>query len=54
MVDYKLGKSKYADLGQLELMALAIFKMFPEVKKVKGALLFLSEGKLVPSMYEAE
>jgi hypothetical protein len=54
VVDYKLGKSKYADLGQLELMALAIFKMFPEVKKVKGALLFLSEGKLVPSVYEAE
>lgn len=53
VVDYKMGKSKYADVGQLELMALAIFKMFPEVKKVKGGLLFLSEGKFVPATYEA-
>ena len=54
VIDYKLGKSKYADLGQLELMALAIFKMFPNVKKVKGGLLFLTEDKFVPSIYEAD
>jgi hypothetical protein len=42
VVDYKTGKSaKYADKGQLELMALAIFKHFPEVTNVKGALLFV-------------
>lgn len=42
VVDYKTGKSaKYADKGQLELMALAIFKHFPEIKKVKGGLLFV-------------
>lgn len=42
VVDYKTGKSdKYADLGQLELMALAIFKHFPEVTKVKAGLLFV-------------
>ena len=42
VVDYKTGKSaKYADKGQLELMALAIFKHFPEVTNVKAALLFV-------------
>lgn len=54
VIDYKLGKSRYADLGQLELMALAIFKMFPEIKKVKGGLLFLAENKFVPAVYEVE
>jgi len=54
VIDYKLGKSRYADLGQLELMALAVFKMFPEIKKVKGGLLFLAEDKFVPSVYEVE
>jgi hypothetical protein len=42
VIDYKTGKSaKYADKGQLELMALATFKHFPEVKTVKGGLLFV-------------
>ena len=42
VVDYKTGKSaKYADTKQLELMALAIFKHFPQVKKVKSGLLFV-------------
>jgi CRISPR/Cas system-associated exonuclease Cas4 (RecB family) len=54
VVDYKLGKSRYADLGQLELMALAVFKLFPEVTKVKGGLLFLAEDKFVPSVFEVE
>lgn len=41
-VDYKTGKSmKYADTEQLQLMALMIFKHFPEVRKVKGGLLFV-------------
>jgi hypothetical protein len=42
VVDYKTGKStKYADTGQLELMALAVFKHFPKVTKVKAGLLFV-------------
>lgn len=42
VIDYKTGKSaKYADKSQLELMALCIFKHFPEVRKVKGGLLFV-------------
>lgn len=42
VVDYKTGKSaKFADTKQLELMALGIFKHFPQVKKVKTGLLFV-------------
>ena len=42
VLDYKTGKSaKYADKGQLELMALAVFKHFPQIKRVKAGLLFV-------------
>ena len=42
LVDYKTSKSsKYADTAQLELLSLAIFKHFPQVKKVKAGLLFV-------------
>ncbi len=42
VVDYKTGGSaKYADRGQLELMALAVFKHFPEVQTVRAGLLFV-------------
>ena len=51
-VDYKTGKSsKYADTGQLQLMALAVFKHFPQVKKVKGALLFTIANDMVKQDY---
>lgn len=54
-VDYKTGKSaKYADTDQLELMALAIFKFFPEVKKVKGGLLFVISKNFIKDSYDAE
>ena len=43
IVDYKTGKSaKYADKGQLELMALSIFKKFPDVKHINAASHLLS------------
>jgi len=42
VLDYKTGKSaKYADKGQLELMALAVFKHFPMITNVKAGLLFV-------------
>jgi hypothetical protein len=51
-IDYKTGKSaKYADTGQLQLMGLAIFKHFPQVKKVKGALLFTIANGIVKQDY---
>ena len=53
VIDYKTGKSaKYADKGQLELMALAIFKHFPEVHTVKGGLLFVVCNAFIKETYE--
>ena len=55
VVDYKTGKStKYADKGQLELMALAIFKHFPEIKKVKGGLLFVVANAFLKDNYHVD
>ena len=54
VVDYKTGKSsKYADVKQLELMALAIFKHFPQVKKVKAGLLFVVANDFVKADFHA-
>jgi len=53
VIDYKTGKSaKYADPDQLELMALCIFKHFPEIKKVKGGLVFVVCNTLVKGSYD--
>ena len=47
-LDYKTGKSaKYADTDQLELMALAMFKHFPDIKIVRGALFFVISKNLI-------
>jgi RecB family exonuclease len=55
VVDYKTGKSaKYADPDQLELMALCIFKHFPEIKKVKAGLVFVVCNAFVKSKYDSE
>lgn len=48
MIDYKTSKSaKYADLKQLDAMAACIFRMFPKVKRIKSALLFVVSGEFV-------
>ena len=53
VIDYKTGKSaKYADKGQLELMALAIFKHFPEIHTVRGGLLFVVCNAFIKETYE--
>lgn len=55
VLDYKTGKSaKYADKGQLELMALAVFKHFPEVKRVKAALFFVVARVFIKEDYHKE
>jgi len=52
VVDYKTGKSaRYADKGQLELMALSVFAHFPEVKTVHAALFFVVCRDLVQEKY---
>lgn len=54
IVDYKTGKSsKYADTKQLELMALSVFKHFPQVKKVKAGLLFVVANDFVKADFHA-
>ena len=51
-IDYKTGKSsRYADAGQLELMALMVFTLFPEIKEVRGKLLFVVPREVVEAVY---
>lgn len=55
LLDYKTGKNaKYADKGQLELGALAVFKHFPWVKRVKAGLLFVVCNAFIKDMYEID
>jgi len=55
VVDYKTGKSaRYADKGQLELMALVVFKHFPQVETVKAGLLFVVSKNLIKDVYTKE
>lgn len=53
--DYKSSKSsRYADSKQLALMAACVFAKWPEVKKVKAALLFVVCSDVVKSEYVRE
>ena len=55
IVDYKTSKStKYADTGQLELMALAVFKHFPDIRKVKAGLLFVVAKEFPKANYSVD
>lgn len=49
--DYKTGSAKYPDTDQLELMALMIFRHFPEIEHVKAALFFILHDKVVSADY---
>lgn len=52
VIDYKTGRSaEYADKGQLELMAMATFKYFPEVKQVNAGLMFVVAKKFIKEKY---
>lgn len=52
IADYKTGKSsRYADSGQLELMAALVMAHHPEIKTVKCALLFVVAGDVIVSKY---
>jgi len=53
IVDYKTGKSaRYAEKGQLELMALSVFRHFPQVKNIRAALMFVIANDFVKAKYE--
>ena len=47
ILDYKSGNDRYADKGQLELMALATWRHFPEVKRIKSGLLFVVKNTFI-------
>jgi hypothetical protein len=48
LIDYKTGKSsQYADTKQLELLALATFKHFPNITSIKAGLVFFVAQDLV-------
>ena len=51
VVDYKTGSDRFPDLDQLKLMALMVFAHYPEVQKVKAALLFILKNSLVGEDY---
>jgi CRISPR/Cas system-associated exonuclease Cas4 (RecB family) len=52
IIDYKTGKTGYADPNQLKLMALMTFAHFPDVHKVKAGLMFVSYDTFYPEEYE--
>ena len=55
VVDYKTSKNtKYADEGQLELMAMSVYKHFPQVTEVRAALMFVICKAAVKRTYKAE
>ena len=51
IVDYKTGSNKYPDPKQLRLMALMVFTHFPDVQKIKAALLFVMHNSIVEETY---
>lgn len=54
-IDYKTGRSsRYADPRQLALMAAGMFLKFPELQKIKTALLFVVAGDLVKTEFKRE
>lgn len=54
-IDYKTGKNaRYADTKQLDLLAAAIFLHYPEVTKVKSALLFVVSQDFIQKEHKAE
>lgn len=55
VVDYKTSKSsKYADLKQLEILSLALFKHFPKLHRIKAGLLFVVANDFVKTEFEPE
>ena len=51
-IDYKTSKNtRYADKGQLELMALGVFAKYPQIKTVRAGLFFVVCNDLVKDTY---
>jgi hypothetical protein len=54
-VDYKTSKSaRYADVKQLDLIACGLFAKFPEIQRVKSALIFVVSKEFVKAEHHVE
>jgi CRISPR/Cas system-associated exonuclease Cas4 (RecB family) len=54
-IDYKTSKNaRYADTAQLDLVAAGIFAKFPNIVRVKSALLFVVSNEFVRAIHKAE
>lgn len=54
VLDWKTGSAKYPDPGQLEVMALLTWRLYPEVDKIKAALVFLLHNKMFTEEFTRE
>lgn len=52
VLDYKTGKWQYADTKQLEILALAVFKHFPEIEVVRSGLLFVVHTHFIKADFD--
>ena len=54
-IDYKTSKNaRYADKKQLDLVAAAIFAKFPNIKKIKSALVFVVSKEFIKADHTKE
>ena len=54
-VDYKTSKSaRYADVAQLDLVACGLFAKFPQIKRIRSALLFVVSKEFVKAEHYVE
>lgn len=54
-IDYKTSKSaRYADIKQLDLVAVGIFAKFPNIVRVKSALVFVVSKEFVKAEHHVE
>lgn len=54
VVDYKTGKSDYADKTQLALMASSVFIRFSKIETIKAGLLFFDAKDFIKEDYKAD
>lgn len=53
VADYKSGAAKNPQPDQIELMAMFIFRMFPQIKRINGVLIFVEPRVLHTEYYVA-
>lgn len=51
VIDYKTGKDNYPDEEQIDLMAIMSFAKFPQLKRIKGMLMYVVAGSIFPMEY---